>query len=204
LSRIGISITKETPFRDSNQEFSNVYYYKNDPGAIPSAAGAQAIVDTLIALERQWHSTAVQFTHSRVWSAGGGPSENNMINEATLSTAGLASGNSSLDRERAVLIQYEAGFDSRGHRVYLRKWYHICGNWPSATSVTGTTQMANTAAIVSGDRVIVSNQVDDILTVAGENGPWLLCAKSGRGVTSSSPGCHKYLEHRQLGDQWRG
>lgn len=204
MSIIGISITKETVFRDSNQEFSNVYYYKNDPGAIPSAAGAQAIVDTLIALERTWHSTQVQFTHSRVWSAGGSAATNNMINEATLSTAGLATLSSSLDRERAILIQYEAGFDSRGHRVYLRKWYHICGNFPGAAGATGSAQTANTAAIPSGDRVVISNTVDDIITVAGENGPWLLCAKSGRALTSSSPGCHKYLEHRQLGDQWRG
>jgi hypothetical protein len=204
MSRIGISITKETVFRDSNQEFSNVYYYKNDPGSLPSAAGAQAIVDTLIALERTFHSTAVQFTHSRVWSAGGSPADNNMINEATLSTAGQAGSDTTLDRERAILYQVEAGFDSRGHRVYLRKWYHICGTFPGATAATGSGQKANTNAIATADRVVISNVIDDILTVAGEGGPWSLCAKSGRGFSSASPGCHKYLEHRQMGDMWRG
>lgn len=204
MSRIGISITKETAFRDNQQEFSNVYYYNNDPGSLPDAAGAEALIDGLVALEKTWHSSVVSFIHARLWSAGGGPAENNMIFEKSLSGAGSGATSTTLDKERAILIQYEAGFDSRGHRVMLRKWYHICGAFPGATGATGTSQQANTIAIPTADRSVISNTVDDILVRPEAGGNWTLCAKSGRARTSSNPGCHKYLEHHQLGNQWRG
>lgn len=204
MSRIGVSVTKEIAFRDNQQEFSNVYYYTNDPGAQPSVSQADAIIDAIVAHERDFHATVVSFVHARLWSAGGTKETNNMITEKTLALAGLATEQTSMDRERAFLIQWEAGFDSRGHKVRLKKWYHTCAQWPGAVGATGTNQLANKVAIGASDRTIISGKTDDILTLAAGGGGWSLCAKSGRLYQSADPGCHKYLEHHQLGDQWRG
>jgi hypothetical protein len=35
MARIGLSITKSVAFRNSTQEFSNVYYYNNGGGCAP-------------------------------------------------------------------------------------------------------------------------------------------------------------------------
>jgi hypothetical protein len=204
LSRIGISITKETAFRDNQQEFSNVYYYNNDPGSLPSETGAQDLLNELLNIERAFHSSVVSFVHGRLWSAGGTPGTNQMLWEQTIAVPGTATNISAMDRERAYLFQYEAGFDSRGKRVYLRKWYHTCGRFAGLTADPAPGILANTTGFNTTERSVMSNAADDILVLTSAGGNWTLCAKSGRARTSTNPGAYKYLEHRQLGDQWRG
>src|SRR5215204_847883 len=133
MARIGVSITKNTPFRNSVQEFTNVYYYDVDNQ--PSAAQADTFIDNLTALEKTFHSSAVTFVRGRCWSAGGSPSANNMISQKLLSGTGARLANTSLDRERAFLFRIRAGVSSNGQPVFLRKWYHACGEFVSGQGI---------------------------------------------------------------------
>lgn len=204
MARVGISLEKQVSFRDSVQPFSNVYYYDNGAGALPNQAEAETMIDNLVLKERSFHSSDVTYNLGRLWSQTGSQSTNEMIAQKPISGAGTANTSSSLDRERAYLFQWEAGFDSRGHRVYLRKWYHTCGVFPGATAPINAGILQNIIGFSSGERVAMSNNADDILTLAGGGGGWGLCSKAGRMTTAASPGAHRYLEHHQLGDQWRG
>lgn len=198
---VGLSITKSTSFRAATQEFSNVYYF--NCGSLPSASEADTLIDAATAIEKGFHSSSVTFLRGRVWSQGGSPASNNMISQKALTGNGTTSTVSSFDKERAWLFRWRAGNDSRGNAVYLRKWYHSCGNGPGnvvptsgnldQTASLGASVKSNSEAAVSGIQSI---------TAAGIS--YSLTAKSGRNMNSGeTPHSHNYLEHRQLGDMWR-
>lgn len=206
MARIGISITKEIAFRDNQQEFSNVYYYGNGAGANPGASDAEALLDALVALEKTFHSTLVSFVHGRLWSAGGTEQQNEMLAEKTLAGTGSTTPDANMDKERAYLMQWPAGVDSRGKEVFLRKWYHSCGVFPGGPSPVPGGVLSNATGFTVAQRTAMMGNADDILTlgVAGSPG-WSLVSKVGRNVTGPASGdAYKYLEHHQLGDQWRG
>jgi hypothetical protein len=202
---IGITITKEVPFRDSVQQFTNMYFYNNGVGGVPDATAAEALIDELVASEKTWHSSSVEFVYARCWHQTLLAITTEMIFQKPLSGTGAASGIASFDRERAYLFRWRAGNDSRGQPVYLRKWYHSCGLFASASGAVGSGILENTTGFTAGARTAMANLVQAVANLGGSPGPWDLCAKSGRGITGSVfPECHKYLEHHQMGDNWRG
>jgi hypothetical protein len=201
MARIGVSITKNTAFRNSTQEFSNVYYY--EMLALPDQAAAEAIIDNLTTLEKTFHGTNVTFIRGRVWSQVGTPAGNEMIAQKNLSGTGARTVVTSFDKERAFLFRLRAGNDSRGNPVYLRKWYHACAAFVSGISITGSV-MENTTGFSAGDKTLMQNAMSAIGDANGSAGAPKICAKGGRlpgvGQTWLS---HNFLEHRQLGDMWR-
>ncbi len=206
MSRIGISITKEVAFRDNQQEFSNVYYYGNGSGSLPGTVDAEALLDQLVALEKTFHSSLVSFVHGRLWSAGLGNAGNEMLAEKTLTGTGSTTTDTTMDKERAYMFQFPAGLDSRGKQVYLRKWYHSCGIFPGGPSPIGGSIHANATGFTTANRTSMVTNADDILTIGVTASPgWSLVSKNGRNVSAPASGeAYKYLEHHQLGNQWRG
>lgn len=200
--RVGVSITKNTAFRNSTQEFSNVYYYENNEGA-PSTSQADALIDAITALEKTFHSTAVTFVRGRLWSQLGSPGSNNMISQKNLSGTGARTTVASFDKERAFLFRLRAGVDSRGQPVYLRKWFHACGNFATTVSIGGSA-LDNTSGFDSTARGNLKAAMDGIRQITAGSMIWNLVAKSGRqpGVGEEFV-AHQFLEHHQLGDQWR-
>lgn len=198
---IGVSITKKVAFRDSTQEFSNVYYYSVDIG-YPSASESDALIDSLTATEKGFHSTLVSFMRGRVWKQVGSPSTNEMISQKNLSGTGTNT-TGTYDYERAFLFRLRAGNDSRGNPVYLRKWYHSCGNGPGNVAPSSAA-ITNTSSLLSSAMTTMENAVDAVRTVTVGATVYHLQAKSGRQPTSGEQfKSHKYFEHHQLGDQWR-
>lgn len=202
MARIGISITKSVSFRGSVQEFSNVYYYESS-SSLPSAADADTMIDQLKAIEVPFHSTLVTFVRGRLWSQGGSAGTNEMISQKNLSGTGSSTADSTLDKERAFLAYRRAGVDSRGKPVYLRKWYHSCGAGPGGVAVS-TGMSAQTTAMTSTQRNSVGTAVSGISPIGTGGASWTICSKAGRPPDSGSPWIgHTWLEHHQLGDQWR-
>lgn len=195
----GISITKRVSFRGANQEFSNVYHYDFDN--IIGAADADDAIDEIKATEIDLHSGDVTFVLGRCWSAGQSPGENQMLTEKALSGIGNMAVNSSLDRERAVLMYWPAGFNVRGRPVFLRKWYHCCGSIALQSFNSGNLQ--NTTALSTGVRDAIATKVGELNTITAGATSGTLCAASGRDFTSG-PVTYPWLEHHQLGDAWRG
>lgn len=201
MPRVGISITKQISFRGATQEFSNVYYY--EMGTLPDASGAATMINNLVTLEKTFHSTAVTFTKGRCWKETGDKTTSEMINQVNLSGTGSGSTVTSMDRERAFLFRLRAGIDTRGNPVYLRKWYHSCGNFVGSVAVS-TTLLEQTSTMSQANRDTLANAMQNIGDANGSAGVPKLCAKSGRLPTAGATwSAHSSLEHHQLGDQWR-
>lgn len=201
MARVGVSITKSTSFRNATQEFSNVYYF--ECASLPSASEADALIDNLTAQEKGMHSTAVTFVRGRCWSQVGDKASNNMISQKALSGAGTTVAGSNFDKERAWLFRWRAGNDSRGNAVYLRKWYHSCGAGPGNNPPTQQ-NLENVSTISNGSRTAMEATVSGIQSITAAGISYSLRAKSGRQMNAGeTPHAHNYLEHRQLGDQWR-
>jgi hypothetical protein len=202
MTRVGCSITKSVAFRNSSQEFSNVYYFDNNAGA-PNATEADALIDAVTTLEKTFHSTLVTFVRGRVWTQLGSPATNNMISQKNLSGTGARAAVGSFDKERAFLFRLKAGFDSRGQPVYLRKWYHACGAFAAAVTISAS-HLTQDTAFTSGERTSLANAMDGIRQITAGGMTWNLVAKSGRAPNVSATfESHNFLEHHQLGDQWR-
>jgi hypothetical protein len=197
VPQIGISIEMETDFRLDVQPFSNVFHYKSIV-ANPAAA-APELVTEIVGIMRDLHSTAVRFKKARVWTSGGNTQENNMIYQTNLSGTGNQALVTAFDRERAVLMQWPAGTSITGKPVKLRKWFHSCGR--AALVAFNQAALENTGDLSREERDLIKDKANQ-LRLIGDTDQWLLCAESGREHTA--PGdCHRFLEHRQLGDQWR-
>lgn len=194
----GFSVTKRVAFRESTQEFSNVYYYRVTAATTPDSE-LSARLDDVVAIEKDLHSTMVSFIRGRVWSQIGGPAENVMRVQKNLSGTGTGTVIGSMDRERAVLFMWPAGVDIRGKPVFLRKWFHSCGVCAGVTFTTGN--LENSTAISDANRASIATRAND-LRLIGPLDEYLLVAKSGREHTGAGT-CHRFLEHHQLGDQWR-
>jgi hypothetical protein len=203
MAIIGLSITKEVAFRDSVQPFSNMYFYNNGLGGSPDQSAANNILDELVAIEKTFHSALVEFTFGRIWLQTLTEIGTVMIHQKALTGQGSASSDSSMDKERAYLFRRRAGQDSRGQPVYLRKWYHTCGVFPGASSITGSI-LANATGFSAAQRSAMEANVADISGLASGGGGWEICSKGGRAPTESGWVSHRFLEHHQLGDQWRG
>lgn len=202
MARFGVSITKSTPFRNSVQEFSNVYYYNNGARAMPDATEADQLIDELTAIEKTFHSLSVTFVRGRLWSQVGSEAGNEMISQKNLSGTGSTTASSQQDRERAFLFRLRAGSNSRGQPVYLRKWYHPVGNFGTVSPSSGID--ANLTALSGAQRSTAAGLMDTITNIGGVLEPWHICAKSGREPPAGNTWeCHAWFEHHQLGDMWR-
>jgi hypothetical protein len=201
VAHVGVSITKSSTFRDAVQEFSNVYYYQWS-GLNPTESLAETLIDRVVELEKPLHGSNVTFVRGRCWSAGGTKAENNMIFQKALTGAGTGGTPLGMDKERAYLIRWRAGVDSRGKPVYLRKWFH-CDITLAGASVTSSiiqnatgfsnAQRTSIAALFNNfNPIVFSNGVHTAGLVSSNNRPSTVGAEA-----------HKYLEHHQLGDAWR-
>jgi hypothetical protein len=201
MAQIGITIVKSTAFRDSVQEFSNTYHY-GAVGPNPSESRALQLIDELVAIEKTLHSTLVTFVRARLWSSGGTIAENKMIAQKALSGQGTQSTTTAMDKERAYLIQWNAGLDNRGRQVRLKKWFHSCGFIGGHSLDDGI--KAGTTGFSNADRGTIATKVDAVTRLGIGVEEYGLVAESGRQRDGGNPVAHKYLEHHQLGDQWRG
>lgn len=199
----GLSIEKSVSFRGFQQPFANVYYYRQNDIAVDAIVTLEDLLTFIVDREKAIHSTDVNFLRGRVWNTNSGSQQTNLMRvDKALTGTGVCSPNTSLDRERAILVRWSAGLDSRNKPVYLRKYYHVCGNPPSGGAVFSAAQLQNTAELTNGQKGAYSTELVSVRTPNGGGFPFALIAKSGR-ASSGSAGIHRYLEHHQLGDQWR-
>lgn len=199
MAIFGVSIEKSASFRGATQIFANVYHYDSAGGA-PSDANLESLLDALVVIEKTFHASSVTFVRGRVWSAGGSPAANQMRVDKSLSGTGALTNDVSYDRERAVLVRWRAGVDSRGRPVYLRKWWHVMST-TFAGAAWGSGVYANTAQIGSTQRNTFETTADQVVSQT-HGSVFTMCGPSGRVITGDTI-AHEYLEHHQLGETWR-
>jgi len=201
MPRIGLSITKSTAFRNSTQEFSNVYYFELS-GNLPSQAEAAALIDEQVAKEKPLHAPTATFIRGRLWSETGNKATSEMIEQHSLSGVGTGSESTSMDKERAFLFRIRAGSDSRGNPVYLRKWFHAMGSFGGVTVSAGILQGVSGFTQANRDQMVAAMRGLGSIGAGAVGGT--ICAKSGRRPTALADWqAHQFLEHHQFGDQWR-
>jgi hypothetical protein len=187
-------------FRGAAQEFGNTYYYET--GGVVSAGSAEALAGVLVTKEKAIFSASVSFVRVRVWSAGGTKEQNQMLYQSPLTgTGSQANPIAGQDRERAFLVRFRAGVDSKGRPAYLRKWWHLNVGSVGATNVP-TNALENTATLPQAIRTAVEGYGNDFKSVVASAVPYTLVSEKGRAITGDTV-AHPYLEHRQLGDMWR-
>jgi len=201
MPRVGINITKSMSFRGAAQEFGNTYYY--DTPGILSTGSADALVDNIVTKEKGIFSASVNFTHARAWSETGNKATNEMLVNKALSGVGTqANPISGQDRERAFLIRFRAGVDSKGRPAYLRKWWHLNVGSVSGNNLTPS-NLENTSGLAANIRSSLESSANAFKDVISTAQNWSLVSNKGRQISGATQ-CHPYLEHRQLGDMWRG
>lgn len=165
-------------------------------------AGLEAGLDEIVAQEKAMHSTAVTFVRGRLWSQLGSPAENNMLVDKALSGPGALGHDADASREMAFLIRKRAGVDSRGRPVYLRKYYHLLASTIAGVSISGGMR-ANTTELPSAVRSALETFFDSITSFSAGGASWSIRAKGGRAADGATQ-AHRWYEHHQLGDEWRG
>jgi len=198
MPRYGLVIVKSVLFRGVQQEFSNRYHYD---GAAMGQAQGTTLANNVKTIEQSLHSTDVTFLRYLVWEDTGLPGTSSMLVQGSLSGVGSGSTNASQDRERAVLVRWPAGTDSRGRPVYLRKYYHTCGAFGTVTF--SAAELQNTAQISSGNRTTIETTCNGLNSVSDGTSSKSLEGPPGR-FRAGTASAHKYLEHHQMGDMWRG
>jgi hypothetical protein len=208
LSRFGIQVEKSISYRGATQPFSNTYYYEiaaaNTPADNPGVIGvANDMLDDVVAAERAAHGTNVNFVMARCWSQIGTPSQNEMIVQRPLTgTGAVGSPPTSIDRERAFLVRFRAGSDSRGRPVYLRKWFHLDVSLIGGETITPG-QLQQTAQLTTNQRNALQTLGNALKNITPGAGPVAeLVSKQGRQITGATT-AHPYFEHHQLGEAWR-
>jgi hypothetical protein len=198
---IGVSIVKSTSFRGTAQEFGNTYYYEVvNP---PNTTVANEIIDALVTKEKAQHSTNINFVRAKAWTAGGTQQQNNMLVQKNLTGTGSLTP-AQVDKERAFLVRFRAGNDSRGRPVYLRKWWHLDVSVVGGTQVS-TAQIQQTAQLTTAQRDALKafgNDIKSLTLVTQGFTAATLCGPNGRAITGDTD-AHPYYEHHQLGDMWR-
>lgn len=177
-------------------------YYYDGLSAVPSVSEADALIDTATAREKTFHANSVTFVRGRLWTDTGNKATNEMVSQKNLSGTGART-TATYDKERAFLFRLRAGSDSRGNPVYLRKWFHACGEFVSGVAPsTGVVQQTSSFTQAERDaQVAAMNSIGGIGSGATQGA---LCAKGGRLPTAGATwSAHAYLEHHQFGDQWR-
>lgn len=197
MARFGVSIVKSVSFRGVNQEFSNRYHYE---GASMTSSQAAQLAANVAAAEKVFHATDVNFVRYHVWLDTGSPGTSSMLSQGPLSGTGATTPNTSMDRERAVLVRWPAGTDSRGRPVYLRKWYHCCGSFGGITFAASILQQ--TASFSGSQKTSIESAAASLETVSDGTDAKTLAAPPGR-TRAGGAQAHPYLEHHQLGDMWR-
>lgn len=197
----GFNVLKRAAYRGGVQHFGNTYYYEVTT-TDDDVTGLERVLDEIVSIEKAFHSTDVTYVQGRVWSAGGTAAQNTMLVEKQLTGTGNRGPDPNMDRERAILIQFRAGVDSRGRPVYLRKWFHIMGTFWQGTASDGV--KAQTAQIPTIERDQFRGEAERLEVIDLIDAPRAeLRSKSGRQVTGATA-VHPFLEHRQLGEEWRG
>lgn len=198
MSIYGVAVTKRVSFRNALQEFSNVYHYDGPSVDDPTLS---TLLDNIVVNELPIHSAEVSFVHGRVWTAGGTAGSNEMRVDKNLTGTGTGVNDSNMDRERAFLIQWPNGKNSKGRPVYLRKWYHTCGAPIGQVVANGIKQQ--TQQITSTLLTELLTRCDNFESINAAGSTFTLCSPRGRGPTGAIQ-VYPWLEHHQLGDMWRG
>src|SRR5215217_3241782 len=153
-------------------------------------AQATQLAQNVKAQEVPLHANDVSFLRFSVWLDTGSKATSEMISQGPLSGVGGFVANTSMDRERAYLVRWPAGNDSRGRPVYLRKWFHACGSISGAT--LSSAMLQQTAQIDATQKGALETLANGFNTVSDGTDAKVLEGPPGRSRTGQAKS-HSWL-----------
>jgi len=197
VATLAVSITKRVTWRGEPQEFSNVYHYNR--ATMPTEGSeAQAIINRLMTVERNVHSTDVTFVRGRLWGPTGiGVAASKMIEVVNFaSTAGLVTADPTFYREWSFLLTFPLGrYGTKNRPQFLRKWMHTC----VPLGISGNDRSGSTTLSVTPTGMITfMGDIRSLVLTGQPETPLNLCNETGR-VTIGGGSVYPFLEHRQFG-----
>lgn len=182
MALYGVSITKNMQWRNTTEDFSNVYHYQLATTLDDTALAN--LVSQLVTAEKLVHTGNVTWKQGRVWLAGGTPAQNVTKLITDLSGTGSLTIGEHMYRELCVLIKFTTNrVSSTGRKITLKKFVHA-ESLPS----TGIAQVEGAAALTSSHKTPFQTYGDSIreLTLTGGTTVFL-SSPNGQQVSDSLP-----------------
>lgn len=197
---IEVTTPKRCAYRGSVEGFSNVYIYRLLTSAI-SEEVAQALADEVIENERALHGPSVQHVACNISTPLYLNSDVTAFYQFPYDSA-LPGSAPTMDPERAIFIQWPAGRNVKNRPVTLRKWYHPCDvNIEQVTFTSG--MQAQQSQITSTLRGILATVAQNLAQIGPGPADFIeLVSPTNRERTGPAV-CYPWLEHHELGEQWR-
>lgn len=180
MVRVGVALTKQFPYRNTQEEFTNVFTYE-----VPTAdiATAQNLVAALLAHEKANHASIVKFTKSRVWTTGGTPAENVTIYISDLADFGTLGEDPGMHAQACYEVQWKTDRPSAtGKPVYLRKYLRSFATYASTGLTAGV--YAGSTPLPTPIKTALQAYADKLNPLVTSSGNYDLIAPSGRKVTA--------------------
>lgn len=188
-----VSVLKEIPYRDTTEEFSNVYQYG---GANPPEGDRAAFMSAVANEEKGIMSQLVTFLEARMWEIGGTAAENDSLGIVDLSGTGSLGTVLQMPPEAAVLVQARSSRESIDSRpVYFRKWWHGIGSVGAVNFSGAQVQNQDPLTTVQKDALVAAFGRLAAITVAGVE--YVMQSTNG-GVVQLPATAYDWVEHRQF------
>jgi hypothetical protein len=168
---LGVSVDKAVTWRGVEEQFTNVWHYD---AALDTTS--KQVADAVVANERGLFGANVSFKRVQVWGpADGLPAQNQMLLQETLTGAGTGGSGTITAKELTAVASWDTGRkNSRGGRVYLRKYLHL----GQLAEVADEAAKGNNSLSISeqGRVKTFANNMKNVVGISGAS----ICDKKGR------------------------
>jgi hypothetical protein len=157
-----IIVEKSLQFRNQEERFANGYNFQS---ATLTSEQHLALVDAVVAVEREIHAASVMFHNARLipnWTPGGNQ-EATAFRDYSPVLAGVAA-NAALQHPEVTAM---AEWPTTKRGVYLRKFYHL-GRFPNA--INETSQIGDMTAATTKILPLSNGSLPGAATICRPNG----------------------------------
>ncbi len=175
---VGVSVTKSTTWRGIEEQYSNVYHFD---AAVDTTS--DDLANSVVASERAAHAVNVTFKNVKVWGPTDGTKEQSvMLLQKDLTGTGNAVRTYDTAKELTAVVQWDTGRkNSRGGRIFLRKYLHV-----GALGESGEDQAKGNAALAPATVTRLTTYANNVKNAVGVSGA-AISDKKGRKLPVGTP-----------------
>lgn len=195
------AVLQKCKYRGSIEAWTNVYIYRVPFVQPPTQENMQQVAQEIYDNHNNILGASVQIQRVSFSTPEYLASDIEVFAQFEFDTA-MPGTAPTMDPERAVLVQWPAGRNTKNRPVYLRKWYHPC-NTSTVPATYDSSNMAQQSEIVASQRQQIETYAQNLAQVGpGPADFWELVSPTNRERTGPAR-CYPWLEHHELGEQWR-
>jgi hypothetical protein len=187
---LGVAVTKGTSWRGIAEEFTNVYHYDTS-----TEVTSEQVLNGIVNAERQVFGSNVSYLRGQVYGpADGTILQNQMLLQKDLTGVGAVDTGSITAKELTAVVSWDTGrVNTRGGRIYLRKYLHI-----GRIAITDEDQAKGNGPLTQNVRDMLESYGNAAKNVVGVSGA-SLCDKKGRKLPlGTNPVVLPHLHTRQF------